>query len=224
MADYRTEEEQIELLKRWWQENGKSTVAGVVVALAGYAGWMGWTSHQQTVMADAADIYQQMVVATEAGDAAKESAMAEQLRQAHAASVYGVFATLHLAKAAVEAGDLAQAATLLDSLQGQKLDASLAPLVSFRFAQIRYAQGDYDKALALLEQVKGGNAWLAAAAELRGDIQLAQGKTDDARTSYEVALKALDTSGAQDRRADLEMKLADVARPASAVPAVGDRS
>jgi predicted negative regulator of RcsB-dependent stress response len=29
MADYRTEEEQIELIKKWWRENGRSTVVGV---------------------------------------------------------------------------------------------------------------------------------------------------------------------------------------------------
>ena len=34
MEAYRTEEEQVEALQRWWDENGRSTILAVVVALA----------------------------------------------------------------------------------------------------------------------------------------------------------------------------------------------
>ena len=33
MESYRTEEEQVEALKRWWDENGRSTMTAVVLAL-----------------------------------------------------------------------------------------------------------------------------------------------------------------------------------------------
>ena len=32
MDVYKTEEEQVEAIKKWWQENGKSIIAGVVIA------------------------------------------------------------------------------------------------------------------------------------------------------------------------------------------------
>ena len=94
MADYRTEEEQVELLKKWWNENGKATVLGVVIALSGYGGWMGWTSHQKSVMGSAADVYQQMVAADNAGEVAKVVEYGEALQKNYPNTVYGVFAAL----------------------------------------------------------------------------------------------------------------------------------
>ena len=34
MEEYRTEEEQVEALRRWWNENGRSTIVAIIVALA----------------------------------------------------------------------------------------------------------------------------------------------------------------------------------------------
>lgn len=221
MADYQTEEEQIELLKKWWNENGKATLGGVVIALAGYTGITSWNNHQQSTMAAAADIYQQMMTASEApGSTARVDELAEQLRKEHRATVYGTFAALRLAKDAVAANDLPRAADMLAWAQGQKPDSSLQPLISLRLAQVQYAQGEYDKALAtLLTQTSASPAWQAAIAELRGDVQLAQGKPDDARISYESALKAMETSGVQDRQKDIEMKKADLAKPGQTLTA-----
>ena len=42
MESYRTEEEQVEALRRWWNENGRSTLFVIVVVLAGTFGWQGW--------------------------------------------------------------------------------------------------------------------------------------------------------------------------------------
>ena len=40
MAELRTEEEQLEAIKRWWKENGTSLLAGAVLAAAGVFGAM----------------------------------------------------------------------------------------------------------------------------------------------------------------------------------------
>lgn len=222
MADYRTEEEQIEILKTWWRENGRSTVIGVVVALVGYFGWAAWHSYQQSKMEAAADLYQQMAVGKDGAPAAdknKVTAAAEQLRKDYPGSVYAIFAALHLAKDAVDAKDFPRAAEMLAWAAERKPDASLAPLVTLRLAQVQYAQGQHDAALATLTSVKDGGAWKAALEELRGDVLLAQNRPDMARNAYGEALKALDDSGAQERRQNIEMKLAELAEPVQAVPA-----
>ena len=206
MAD--TEEEQIELLKKWWNENGKAIVIGVVTAVVLFLGWQTWHSHQQARNEAAADIFQQMITAAESSDGAvKAVELAEQLRKDYSATVYGVFAALQLAKDAVVANNLPRAVMLLEWAQSQHPDASLQPLISFRLAKVQYAQGDLDKALASLSGIKDGSEWLVAAAELRGDILQAQEKPDAARESYKVAIKALDASGDQEQRTNLEIKL-----------------
>jgi predicted negative regulator of RcsB-dependent stress response len=216
-----TEAEQIEILKKWWQENGRSTVAGVAIALVGYFGWSGWQAHQQAQNEAAADLYQQMTTAGEQDksqpvDAAKVAGIAEQLRSEYAGSVYATFAALHLAKEAVGKNDLAKAIEMLQWAQKQKPEKSLVPVVAIRLAQAQYAQGEYDAAVASLAPVHGLAAWHSAAAELKGDVALAQGQQAAAREAYRDALQALDESGSQDRRQNLEVKLADLAQEGDA--------
>lgn len=216
MADYRTEEEQIELLKKWWNENGKAIVIGVLVALVLFFGVQKWRGYQQTTNEAAADLFQQMLVVAEASpDAAKVAEFAEQLRKEYPNTVYGVFATLRLARNAVVANDLIQAVTLLESVQGQHPDKTLQPLVNLRLAQVQYAQGELDKALVSLAAIKSAGAWQATVSELRGDILSMQGKTEEARNAYTAALTELEAAGNQEQRATLEMKLSGLVKPIS---------
>lgn len=223
MVDYRTEEEQIEFLKRWWHENGKAIVIGVLASLVVFFGWTTWQSHQRARNEAAADLYQQMIVASGSSvDASKVAGLAEQLRKEYPNTVYGVFAALNLAKDAVTANDLPRAVTLLEWAQGQHPDEFVQPLVGLRLAQVHYAQGDHEKALASLPTVTDGSTWQAAVAELRGDILHSQNKPDEARNSYEVALKASEASADQEQRSNLEVKLSALPKPViDAAPASG---
>jgi predicted negative regulator of RcsB-dependent stress response len=36
---YTTEEQQVEVIKSWWKENGTSVLAGTVIGLVGLFGW-----------------------------------------------------------------------------------------------------------------------------------------------------------------------------------------
>lgn len=208
MADYRTEEEQIELLKKWWHENGKEVVIAVLASLVVFFGWTTWQSHQRARNEAAADLYQQIIVASGSPAlASKATELAEQLRKEYPNTVYGVFAALNLAKDAVTANDLPRAASLLEWAQAQHPDEFVQPLIGLRLAQVQYAHGDLEHALASLPNVKEGSAWQAVIAELRGDIFRSQNKPDEARSSYEVALKALEASADQEQRSNLEVKL-----------------
>ncbi|HNN86607.1 MAG: tetratricopeptide repeat protein [Pseudomonadales bacterium] len=222
MADYRTEEEQIELIKKWWRENGRSTVVGVGVALVLFFGWMQWQAYQKKNIEAASDLFQQMLTATEAVDGAqKVTALAEQLRKEYPHTVYGTFAGLRLAKDAVAANNLTAAVQFLEWVQQQKPDASLQPLVNLRLAQVQFAQNDSDKALATLNAIKsGGVAWEGEVAELRGDIFAAQSKTEEARASYQEAKQVFDTAGNRTRTSALEVKLSTLPSAAASKNAV----
>ena len=39
MSDYLDDEEQLARMKSWWDENGKSTIAAVILGVAGAIGW-----------------------------------------------------------------------------------------------------------------------------------------------------------------------------------------
>ena len=42
MAEHLSDEEQLESFKRWFKENGLSTIVVVVLAAGGYFGWEFW--------------------------------------------------------------------------------------------------------------------------------------------------------------------------------------
>jgi predicted negative regulator of RcsB-dependent stress response len=65
VEQYRTEEEQVEALRRWWNENGKSTVAVIVIALAAGLGWQAWQRESGNQREQASDLYQALLRAND---------------------------------------------------------------------------------------------------------------------------------------------------------------
>ena len=61
VESYRTEEEQVEALRRWWEENGRSTIVAIVVALAAGFGWQAWKGYNQDNIEGASNIYQSLL-------------------------------------------------------------------------------------------------------------------------------------------------------------------
>ena len=66
MSGYETDEEQLEALKKWWAENGKAVLVGVVLGLGAIFGWRGWISHEQGRSEAASALYEEVINAIEA--------------------------------------------------------------------------------------------------------------------------------------------------------------
>ena len=60
MEGYRTDEEQIQHLKKWWDENGKSIIGGIAIGLIAIFGWRSWQDYLVTQGENASDLYEQM--------------------------------------------------------------------------------------------------------------------------------------------------------------------
>ena len=60
MATYETEEEQLEALKKWWKENGRSILLGLLLGVLIIAGWRGWQAYQANRAESASTLYEQM--------------------------------------------------------------------------------------------------------------------------------------------------------------------
>lgn len=196
MESYRTEEEQVEALKRWWQENGRSTLMGIALAVALVVGWQGWQRSQETAAAQASVSYQQMLQALASEDAATRDrglTLARELKDQHPGSTYAQFAALYLARVAVQEGDSSDAETQLRWVLA-KADGDMKDLAQLRLAQVLAEQGDSEQALELLAPGQGG-AMAAAYAMARGDVLLAAGRRDEARLAYEAAATDLSASG-----------------------------
>ena len=57
--------ETVEKLKKWWDDNGRTTVFGLVIGLGGVFGWSGYNSYQEQNAEAASLLYQQIVTSAE---------------------------------------------------------------------------------------------------------------------------------------------------------------
>ena len=198
METYRTEEEQVEALKKWWDENGRSTVAAVALALFAGVGGNYWQGHQQPQAEAASALVEEMLAAArEAGqenDLARLQTLAERVKADYASSAYAQFASLHLARIAVGQGRLDDAESELRWVLTQGPDAEVRTLAELRLARVKTAQGDARAALDILGAAEVG-AYAPAYAEAEGDAWLLLGEEGNAVAAYERALGLAAASG-----------------------------
>ncbi|MCK2184010.1 YfgM family protein [Halomonas getboli] len=192
MAEMRTEEEQLEAIKRWWKENGTSLIAGVVIAAAGVFGWNAWQDYQAGQAEAASATYQQLLTLSSQDsldDNARQQAdhLTQSLIDDHGDSLYTDLARLLDARVAVGAGDIDAAASRLETLIANGDRPYLQGVARLRLARLQLAGDDAEAALATLD----GDipAPLAAQrADIRGDAHLALGDRDAARDAWQQAL------------------------------------
>ncbi len=212
MESYRTEEEQVEALGRWWDENGRSTVVAIVLVLAGTFGWQGWQRYDAQRTASASDLYQQMLEAAAMAQegvvtAAPVLRLATQLRADYAGTTYAQFAALHQARVAVLGGDLEAAEADLRWVLGKAYSGSETALVAqLRLARVLAAQGNTEQALALLVPASAGK-YQGAAAMARGDVLAGVGRNAEALDAYREAQALVQTYPAQLNLETLAAKL-----------------
>ena len=193
MESYRTEEEQVEALQRWWKENSRSIIVAVVLALGLGFGYRGWTNYTEGNAEAASDLYQRMLQAFSAPALSPEQEqialeLAVQLKADFSNSTYAQFASMQLARVAVEQNNLAEAQAELRWVLGNADKGSdVARIAQLRLARVLAASGELDQALSILEQ-GGEGPYKASYAIARGDIFLNAGRTDEASEAYTTAL------------------------------------
>ena len=204
MSVYDSEEEQVEALKKWWNENGKSIVGGAVLGLGAVFGWQTWEQHQDSVAEEASFKYGQLVQASGSGNTESAGKLAEILLTEHGGSSYAMFAAFELAKIKLEQGEYDVAKAQLEWVLANGSDHSMVQLARLRLARLLLDQDDVDGAKAIVVTAeKDGFAGEFAA--LRGDIAHAGKEYDVARKAYKDAL-----AGNVGNRQLIQMKLDDM--------------
>jgi predicted negative regulator of RcsB-dependent stress response len=180
------EQERIAELKAWWEDNRWYILGGIVaavVAFGGFQGWRWWTAREAE---DAAALFKPVAEAAK-GDATKLAAAAQPLLDKHPGSYYASEAALMLAKAAFDAGNLDEARKRLAWVMEHGAEAHRG-VARLRLAAVLLEQKKYDEALATLDANRDA-AYVALVADERGDIMLAQGRLDEARAAYKLAIE-----------------------------------
>lgn len=208
----RTEDEELAVIRDWWQRNGKPLLTGSALALVVVFGWQAWQKHQVAEAQGASVLYQQLLenslVADGQADVAKVAELAGKLKVDYAGSHYAQYASLLLAKVAVEAGKLADARAELQAVLDKPADATLGELARQRLARVLAAQDKTEDALKLLAG-DADQAFVAAREELKGDLLVKLERSDEALQAYEKAKAALTAEAAV---GGLQIKIDDLAK------------
>ena len=203
MADYATEEEQLEALKRWWQENGRAVILGVAIGVLALAGWRGWEMYTEQRALGASEVYDRLLHNLDAGAAAGVIENAEILRDEYAGTTYAALGALAAAGTAADGDDLETAEQWLRRARELADDPYVDMLAGARLARVLHARGESDRALELLD-AEVPAAFTALYAEIRGDILRDRGDSEGAAAAYQ---RALDAETGPSNRGLVERKL-----------------
>lgn len=195
------EEQEINQLKEWWKENGKTIILAFILGVGGMFGWRYWQTYQANQIAEASAGYDALIYAAEQ-DSTAQKAKLEEFVQANSKTSYAVFALFDEAKNAVEKQDFAGAEVALQQVLTQSQDELLTSLSALRLSAVQFQLGQLDNALSTLEKVKSAG-FNARKTLLAGDIQLAKGDVAAAKSSFEQVLQ----TGSQLEQQAAQMKL-----------------
>lgn len=217
MADFASDEELLERLRKWWSENGLVLIVAVAVAVAGTLGWRWFQDWRGERLEAAAEAYGEYLDARAAG--ADASAPFDVIAAQYTDTAYHVFALLFEARDAVAAEDFERAAGHLQESVERSGEEVLGDISRLRLARVLYQLDRHDAALEQLGAVRSAG-FLDDVAELTGDIHWRRGAEALAREAYQAAFDAAPDAA---RRQYLELKLRSVpAAPGQAAVAAED--
>lgn len=208
MEIYETEEEQVAALKAWWKENGKATIIGLSLGVVIILGWNYWQDYKKDQAAQASGLYGQLVKAAEVGNKDSVEKLAERIETQFNGTNYAAYSGLMEAKIKTQQGDFAGAKGLLEKIAAEP-DKELSNIARIRLVRLMLANKEYEQGLKLINEVDpaASEAFSGHYDELTGDLYVALDRLDQARTSYQNALR----NGHQSPL--LQMKIDDLTLP-----------
>lgn len=183
MSEYRSDEETVEVIARWWKENGAFLVGTLVVVIGGVLGWNWWQAQQQSSASDAASLY----LSWERAAGSERQELAAQLAEAFPRSSYRALIAFDVAREALEDGQADVAKAALEEVLALRVPAAMHDLARIRLARIELDAEVAEAALRHLDAVTG-DGQISLVEELRGDALRQLGRHDDALAAYERAL------------------------------------
>jgi predicted negative regulator of RcsB-dependent stress response len=205
------EQEQLAELKAWWQKYGNPLLTAVTVVLLGFAAYNGWRWYERDQAKSAAGVYGQLEQAVQARDAAKVQTLASSLQEHYGRTTYAAIAALQAARLNADTGDLAKASEQLRWVIDKSDHDEMKMIARVRLAGVLLDEKKYDQALQALS-FEAPAAYLPTVLDRRGDVFVAQNKTEEARAAYKDALVKADAQ--HPLRAIIQLKL-DALPPAA---------
>ncbi|MDQ1363777.1 MAG: hypothetical protein QG652_1639 [Pseudomonadota bacterium] len=188
--EFETEEQKVEALKKWWQDNGQMVIGVVVLSIALVAGWRFYENYKIMQAEQASNLYEQVLQAAQTrDDMSAQQTRVNELMAEYANTPYAALSALVLARQQAQTGDTAKAIQQLEWVMKNSSAAELQNIARLRLARLMMATEQYDAAMALVN-TGYPESFTALYEELRGDLHVMRGENDLARAAYDKAIQA----------------------------------
>ena len=189
------EQEQLDQIKHFWAKYGNAISAVLIVVFGSIAAWNGWQYWQNKQGAEVAVLFDEFERATKAGEFERMQRALGDMQKQYGGTVLTAQAALLAAKTHVDREQNEPARAALAWVAESASDDALKAIARLRLSALDIQAQAWDAALSQLA-APVPVAFAGLVADRRGDVFMAQGKTEEARQAYEAAYKALGTQDA----------------------------
>lgn len=204
MSVYKTEEEQVDDLKRWLKSYGPSIATGIILALGITYGLKFWKQHKTKVADQTSALYQEMLDADKEGNTEQTAKLAQQLKSTYTKSPYAQYASFLDAKEALSQEDYAKAQEDLNWVIDHSKDDNFKAIALLRLARVQISNDQAEEAVTTLASLDN-KAFAGLAALVQANAYQALGDTEKAKAAYLLAQSKLPEDS--DSQAIIQMKL-----------------
>ncbi len=198
------EQEQVDAFKAWWKDNGKWLLIALAVAVSGFAVMQGWQFYKEKTMAEASTLYVELEKQLSSNDPKRINDAGQAVIDKFGSTAYAPRAALLAAQVNIQNKDVARAKTQLEWVIKHADETGLQNLARLKLASVLLDEKNYAEALKLLD-AKHAESFMGLYADLKGDVLNAQGKANEARAAYQLALTKTDAQSKY--RILIQMKL-----------------
>jgi predicted negative regulator of RcsB-dependent stress response len=185
------EQEQLDQLKAFWKQYGNLITWTLVAVLGAFAAWNGWNQWQRSEAIKAAAMFDELEKAAQGADTDRVAGIFKDLRERYGRTTYAGQGGLLAAKVQAEKSKPEDAQASLAWVAENASETEYRSIARLRLAGLLIDAKKYDEALKQLDAASG-KEFEALVADRRGDVLLAQGKTEEAKAAYQQAWKAMD--------------------------------
>ena len=187
------EQEQVDALKSFWRQYGNLITWTLILALGAFAAWNGWNWYQRDQGVKAGAMYDELDRAVQASEVERAAKIFADLQGRYPSTAWAAQGGLMLAKLQLDKGQPDAASAALKWVAEKSADEGLKAIASLRLAGIELDAKRFDAAMKAVEAANA-KGFESLAADRRGDVLLAQGKTQQAADALLAAWKDMPES------------------------------
>jgi predicted negative regulator of RcsB-dependent stress response len=185
------EQEQLDQIKHFWSQYGNLITWVLIAILTVTASWNGYQYWERQQSTQAAAMFDEVERMVGTGDIEKAERAFNDMKDRFASALYTQQAGLLVAKMALDGAKPEVSQTTLRWVAENAKDEGYAAIARLRWAQLLIQSKSYDEALKVLDGIKAKD-FQGLASDRRGDVFVAQGRSEEAKTHFLKAYQLMD--------------------------------